>query len=374
MSSHHRIWPWLFLPFTIWYAVGVFIRNMLFELGIKRQQAPQVMTIGVGNLCMGGSGKTPMVEYLLRLLSENQPTALLSRGYGRKTHGFILNDGSCNPQQLGDEMAMMAKKFPKVKASVCEKRVEGIKQLLSLPDAPQLVVLDDVFQHRYVKPTINILLTEYQHPFSRDHILPFGNLREFRSAKQRANVVVVTKCPNPIPPIEKQNLIIELGLTSFQHIFFACVDYGVPYRLTLHGSVSTQDNPLDQVDHVLLVTGIANPTPLVDYVKQRCTVTHLSFPDHHTFNARDLRNIIEKYNAIPGERKLLLTTEKDATRLQLESLAILLEAVPQLYVQPITMRFLDEKGISFDSMIGSLVKENIHFLTKLKTSKLNNYI
>ena len=219
MDRQKRIWTWLLLPLTGWYAVGVFVRNLMFEVGIKRQEAPRVMTIGVGNMNVGGSGKTPMVEYLLSLLSSRHRTAMLSRGYGRKTKGFVLDDGSGSPQRLGDEVAMVSRKFPDVVTAVCERRVEGIHQLMAMTDAPELVVLDDVYQHRYVKPTVNILLTEYQHPFTRDHILPFGNLREFRNAKQRANIVVVTKCPETLPPVEKQNLVRELDLKPYQHLF-----------------------------------------------------------------------------------------------------------------------------------------------------------
>lgn len=372
MDRQKRIWTWLLLPLTGWYAVGVFVRNLMFEVGIKRQEAPRVMTIGVGNMNVGGSGKTPMVEYLLSLLSSRHRTAMLSRGYGRKTKGFVLDDGSGSPQRLGDEVAMVSRKFPDVVTAVCERRVEGIHQLMAMTDAPELVVLDDVYQHRYVKPTVNILLTEYQHPFTRDHILPFGNLREFRSAKQRANIVVVTKCPETLPPVEKQNLVRELDLKPYQHLFFSCLDYGTPYRLTVDGRVDGEDNPLDAVDHVLLLTGIAHPAPLLRHVKSHCNVTHMAFGDHHSFTSRDLKAVVDKYQSLPGSKKILLTTEKDAARLSSDAMDFLLSSIPWLYVQPVTVRFLDQKGVGFDSMITSLVDENISFLNKLKTSKLIN--
>ena len=169
----------------MWYAVGVWFRNLMYSLGIKRQVAPPVTTIGVGNLCAGGAGKTPHVEYLLRLLSPQYETALLSRGYRRKTRGFVLDDGCHSPSRLGDEPAMIAYKYPKITVAVCEKRVEGVRRLLDGETPPQVILLDDVFQHRAIKPTVNILLTEYRKPYFSDHIMPYGDLREFRESMER---------------------------------------------------------------------------------------------------------------------------------------------------------------------------------------------
>ena len=205
IMSFRKTISWFLFPLTVWYAVGVCFRNLLFALGIKSQTAPPVTTIGVGNLCTGGSGKTPHVEYLLRLLSGSYETALLSRGYRRKTSGFVLDDGCHSPSRLGDEPSMLALKFPNVTVAVCEKRVEGVHQLLKRDPAPQLIVLDDVFQHRYLKPTVNILLTEYGNPYFKDHILPFGNLREFRSARRRADIVIDTKSTSSLNPIYRHN-------------------------------------------------------------------------------------------------------------------------------------------------------------------------
>ena len=199
---------WLIFPLTMWYAVGVAVRNFLYAVGLLKQEAPHVTTIGVGNLATGGTGKTPHVEYLLRLLSGKYRTAMLSRGYKRQSKGYVLDDGSHDPLLLGDEPALVAAKHPEVQVAVCNDRLEGVHRLIApvpvvtdeadadeeqeAPSPIQLIVLDDVYQHRRIKPSINILLTEYQHPFFRDHILPYGNLREFRSDRDRASIVIVT--------------------------------------------------------------------------------------------------------------------------------------------------------------------------------------
>ena len=359
----------LLFPLTCWYAVGVRCRDMLFALGIKKQEVPHITTIGVGNLSTGGTGKTPHVEYLLRLLADRYPTALLSRGYKRQTKGFLLDDGSHDPRLLGDEPAMLAQKFPAVQVAVCEKRVEGVRRLMEQhrleegPDgnevristAPQLIVLDDVFQHRYIKPTVNILLTEYSRPFSRDHILPYGDLREFRSARIRANIVIVTKSPAKLNPIERHNIVKELRLQNCQQVFFSYFDY-LPLR-ALDGQEAAVD--LRRVDHVLVVTGIAHPEPLVAELRQHTRVHHLAFADHHAFSPRDLSQIKAAYDALPGSNKIIVTTEKDAARLGTR-----LQGLPA-YVQPIRVAFHKSPDMDFDQIVESAVKENISFLSKL---------
>ena len=368
MSLRKNI-SWLLFPLTCWYAVGVWCRNMLFALGIKKQEAPHITTIGVGNLSTGGSGKTPHVEYLLRLLADRYPTAVLSRGYKRQTCGYLLDDGSHDPRLLGDEPAMLAAKFPNVQVAVCEKRVEGVRRLMAQerveqgPDgeeihistAPQLIILDDVLQHRHIKPSINILLTEYRHPYSRDHILPYGDLREFKSARHRASIVIVTKSPASLNPIERHNLVQDLRLQNYQKVFFSYFRY-LPLR-TLDGHESPVD--LRRVDNVLVVTGIAHPDSLVSELKQYTRVQHLSFPDHHDFSARDIARIKKAFDALSGTNNIIVTTEKDATRL-----AGRLAGLP-VYVQPIEVAFHKSPDLNFDQIIDSSVRENISFLSKL---------
>lgn len=360
---------WLLLPLTMWYAVGVAVRNFLYALGIKRQEAPHITTIGVGNLSTGGTGKTPHVEYLVELLSERYRTAVLSRGYKRKSKGFVLDDGSHDSALLGDEPAMIARKHPNVQVAVCENRVEGVKRLMEVPEvlegqegqeevvdnSPQLVILDDVLQHRAIKPSINLLLTEYRHPYFKDYILPYGNLREFRSGRYRASIVIVTKSPARLNPIEKHNIINDLKLQNYQKVFFSYFKYG-PLQ-TFDGSPADID--LRRLDHVLAVTGIAHPEPMLDELRRSCKVQHLRFADHHDYNSHDIARIAEAFKAMSGSRKIIITTEKDAVRMQ-----GLVGELP-VYILPIKVAFHQDGDMVFDRVIESAVRENISFLSKL---------
>lgn len=372
MSLRKNI-SYLLFPLTMWYAVGVRFRNLFYALGIKKQEAPHITTIGVGNLSTGGSGKTPHVEYLLRLLADRYPTAMLSRGYKRKSKGYLLDDGSHDPALLGDEPAMIARKFPQVQVAVCEKRVEGVRRLMAAPEipdnpdnpesqespetpsTPQLIILDDVFQHRAIKPSINILLTEYSHPYFNDHILPYGDLREFKKARFRANIVIVTKCPAKLNPIEKHNILRELKLQNYQRIFFSYLKYGD--LQTLGGSNVSVD--LRRADNILCITGIAHPEPLLAELRQYTKVQHLPFADHHDFTSGDIARIKETFATLPGSNNLIITTEKDAIRLRGK-----IDSLP-VYILPVTVAFHKENDKDFDTLIESSVRENIMFLSKL---------
>lgn len=355
---------YVLFPLTMWYAIGVAVRNVLYYLGIKRQSTPHITTIGVGNLSTGGTGKTPHVEYLLRLLADKYPTAMLSRGYKRKSKGFMQDDGAHDAAVLGDEPAMIASKFPQVSVAVCEKRVVGVKRLMEMPDnqeqpeqprRPQLVILDDVFQHRAIKPSINILLTEYGHPFYNDHILPYGDLREFKSARFRANIVIVTKSPAKLNPVDKHNIIHDLKLQNYQKVFFSYFKYGM--LQTLDGESVPID--LRHIDNILVITGVARPEPMLAELRRSTKVQHMAFADHHEFTKRDVARIGEAFAALPGSNNIIVTTEKDAVRLR-----GLTEGMP-IYVQPIEVAFHKENGLDFDQIIESSVRENISFLSKL---------
>ena len=347
-------------PLTCWYAVGVRFRNLFYALGIKKQEAPHITTIGVGNLSTGGTGKTPHVEYLLRLLADKYPTAMLSRGYKRKSKGFVLDDGSHDTALLGDEPAMIAAKFPQVQVAVCEKRVEGVRRLMeaeSEADAakPQLIILDDVFQHRAIKPSINILLTEYSHPYFNDHILPYGDLREFKKARFRANIVIVTKCPANLNPVEKHNIIHDLRLQNYQKVFFSYLKYGA--LQTLDGKPVVID--LRRVDNILCVTGIAHPEPMLAELRRHTKVQHLPFSDHHNFTSGDMARIKETFAALSGSNNIIVTTEKDAIRLH-----GLTEGLP-VHVLPVEVAIHKENDKDFNTLIEASVRENISFLSKL---------
>lgn len=326
----------LLLPLTMWYAVVVALRNLLFDWGWKQSVKPDVPTIGVGNLRMGGTGKTPHTEYLIRLLSSHH-IALLSRGYGRQSKGFLLADAQSTAVTIGDEPAMMKAKFPDLTVAVCEDRVEGIRRLMQLPQPPRLVLLDDVYQHRHLKPSLSILLTEYGDPYFDDHILPFGNLREWRCGSRRADIVVVTKCPPLVSEQQRQAYRTKLKLQPHQLLHFSQIDYGQP--LPLYGGADWQP-----VKEVLLLTGIAHPAPLKRHLEKQCTVHHLAFPDHHDFSAADIKQIVTTFNGIHETSKAIVTTEKDAMRLRVSTVAAQLSALPIYYI-PITIRFNDDAAI-----------------------------
>lgn len=335
----------LLLPLSIWYAVGVALRNCYYNHRDKKKNNKsivncQLSTIGIGNLRMGGTGKTPHTEYLIRLFSD-RPTALLSRGYGRKTKGFVLADNTSDATTLGDEPAMIARKFPGLTVTVCEDRVEGINRLAKLPQPPELVLLDDVYQYRRIKPSVLILLTEYGDPFSDDHILPFGNLREFRSGRRRADIVVVTKCPPSLSEKRRNEIREKLKLSPHQQLFFSHIDYLPPQPLFGNNTWHTPKE-------ILLVTGIAHPEPLLHHLELQCTVKHLRFPDHHDFTNLDCTIIKQSFNKIQNTDKLVVTTEKDAMRLIKSENAKHIQNLPVYYV-PITVKMSEEE--QFNTMI-----------------------
>lgn len=356
MASFRKTLAWILSPITIWYGIGVWLRNLMFDLGILPQKTYKATTIAVGNLACGGTGKTPHVEYLLRLLSGDYHTAFVSRGYMRQTKGLVVNDGTHNPAQLGDEPAMVAAKFPGVSVAVAEKRAVAIDHLMSQPDPPQLVLLDDAYQHRYVKPHLNILLTDYHNLYCNDYVLPFGNLREFRSSRRRANIIIVTKTPQTIGPIERRGILQSLKPFPHQKVFFSSIRYGDIVSL-----VSGEKANLSDFSQVLLLTGIANPTPMLRYVKKSCKVIPMAFPDHHNFSDADIAKIVDKYQSLSGERSIILTTEKDAARLSCQ------QALAQLpvYVLPIEVEISSNENYDFDEVVKSFVKENCHFQARL---------
>jgi len=301
----------ILFPLTIWYAIVVRVRNWMYDKRLLTTYQAKVKTIGVGNLIMGGTGKTPHTEWLLKKMEQTQPVALLSRGYGRKTHGFVLADESSTAAEIGDEPAMIHRKRPDIITAVCEKRAEGLKQLERLPHPPKLVVMDDVYQHRQVRPDINILLTEYGRPWCEDHILPFGNLRETRNGSKRADIVIVTKCPAAIGKEEQQQIRRRLKLRDTQKLYFSSITYDKPTTLFEENST----NAIEELDEVLLVSGIAHPEALTQYLEKKTRVTALRFKDHHDFSEADIQAIVKQYMSMVGEKKAVVTTEKDASRL-----------------------------------------------------------
>ncbi len=293
------------------YGIITYLRNKLFDYGILKQQSHSVKIISVGNLRVGGTGKTPFVEYLIKTLSPHFQLAILSRGYGRKTQGYIKLNSHHTATQVGDEPLLLYKRNPNTFVAVSEDRNKGVENILKDSPNTNLIILDDAYQHRYINRDINILLTEYNRPFFKDKVIPFGRLREYRKGFQRANYIVITKCP-PLNESQKQKFVNTLKPLPQQKIFFSNIVYKAPY----HISDKTQQINLSDYK-VILFTGIANNKHIVEYLNSITQVIDtITFPDHHNFTTKDKTIITNRYNTLSQTQTILLTTEKDAMRLQ----------------------------------------------------------
>ena len=350
-----KIRKWL-LPLSYLYGIGVGIRNQLFELGILKSRSFDLPIISVGNITVGGSGKTPHVEYLVRLLKDHVKVAVLSRGYKRKTKGFILADGDSTVQDIGDEPYQMKKKFPNIHVAVEKNRCKGIDYIMEQEETKDtdVIILDDAFQHRYVKPGINILLIDYHRLIIYDELLPAGRLREPKEGKSRADIVIITKCPADLKAIDYRVLTKAMNLFPYQDLYFTRLEYGTLKMLFGEETMTIHD--LKDL-HVLLLTGIASPKQMIVDLNPLCReITPLSFSDHHAFTTNDIARINQMFEEMP-EPKIIITTEKDATRI--EHLEGLSEAVRRhLYVLPIEIKFMLEQDSTFNLKILSYVQKN----------------
>jgi tetraacyldisaccharide 4'-kinase len=339
----------LLFPFSLLYGLVVIIRNYLFDKNIIRSVSFNLPIIGVGNLSVGGTGKSPMVEYLITMLQDKYQLATLSRGYKRKTKGYTLAHADTTALEIGDEPMQFYNKFPSVAVAVGEERIVAVPQLLHDRPATNVIILDDSFQHRSIHPGFNILLTEWGNLFTRDFFLPTGDLRDQTSSYQRADVIVVTKCPTEISIADAQTIRKEIKQLPKQHVLFSTIQYTDLYHI-----VSKQKKTISAEDEVLLVCGIANPKPLKNYLVQRSkTYYQLSFSDHHIFTIDDLREVIRKFEEIQAAQKIIVTTEKDAVRLI--KFKDELTAIP-LYVLPIQHRFLFGEGTRFDEIVNTFIE------------------
>jgi len=330
----------LLFPLAVIYGFITSIRNFLFDQGLLKSTSFAVPVIAVGNLSVGGTGKTPQIEYLIRLLNQQYRVATLSRGYKRKSKGFVLADKTSNAAILGDEPFQYHQKFPNIKVAVDANRTRGIQELLKTQRPPEVILLDDAFQHRKVKADLYILLTTYTDLYCDDFMLPTGNLRESRSGANRANIVIVTKCP-PSLPIDEQTIIKNrLGLKANQHLFFAAIAYDdAVYSESKHISVAE----IRKQEKVLLA-GIAKPEPFFTFLKNN-TDPILTFPDHHHFAESEITAIKAKAN-----QKLIITTEKDYVRIQSEFPA------DQLFYLPIQTAFINNETV-FKELISDFVSD-----------------
>lgn len=341
----------LLLPFAIIYGWIVAFRNWLYDKQYLHSIRFNVPMICVGNLSMGGTGKSPMVEHLLSILHNEYTIATLSRGYKRKTKGYALANSQTTALEIGDEPMQFHIKFPKVAVAVGERRIEAIPQLIQDVPTLQALILDDAFQHREILADFNIILTDFNNLYCDDFFLPTGDLRDERKSAKRANIIVVTKCPPNLSVPEKEEIIEKLHINEAQSIFFTTIAYGTPYHI-----YHPEDEwVLTLRDEVLLVCGIANPAPLKHYLHENThTYYQLTYNDHHIFSIEDLLEIKAKFEEIHSKSKLILTTEKDAVRLVKYTQE--LQDIP-LYVLPIKPLFLFEEEALFNKLVTDFVKQ-----------------
>ena len=350
-----KINEWL-LPLSWLYGLGVKFRNMLFEIGILHSESFDVPVISVGNITVGGTGKTPHVEYLIELLKDKAKVAVLSRGYKRRTRGFVIADDNATAKTIGDEPLQMKRKYgDDITVAVDRKRCHGIRQLTSDEDGIDVILLDDAFQHRYVKPGVNILLVDYHRLIIYDKLLPAGRLREPLSGKNRADIVIVTKCPHDLKPMEFRVITKAMNLYPFQRLFFTCLEYR---NITpVFGSGEQSLDSIGKDCHILLLTGIASPQQMIEDLSPRCpNITPLTFGDHHAFTSSDVTLINNTFASMP-KPKMIVTTEKDATRLiAVEGLSE--EVRGAMFALPVKIRFMLGQEESFNEKIIGYVRKN----------------
>ena len=343
-------------PFAVIYGIITSFRNLLYDWKILKSKSFEVHTICVGNLAVGGTGKTPHVEYLINLLQNDFKIAVLSRGYKRKTSGFIVADQTSTALDIGDEPLQYKTKNPHLDVCVDANRVNGVKKILELPQPPKVIILDDAFQHRAINCELNIVISEYTNLYINDCMLPAGYLRESKRGINRADIIIISKTPEKTSAVELRTLIRDLKPSAHQQIFFSWLRYG---------ELTGFQNPAETIDtlndlfryRIVLFTGIGNPTPMVTYLKEYASdIKHIQFPDHHAFSLQDIANIRGELDTIEGGNKIVVTTEKDAMRLMGNDLQDIANTLP-LYILPIEVDFKD-KTQEFNETIINYVRTN----------------
>lgn len=352
----------LLYPFALLYGLLMRLRNKLFDLGIfPVQEHNDIALIGVGNLNVGGTGKTPHVEYIVRLLDKKYAIGTLSRGYGRKTSGFLVAPADCTTQDVGDEPKQFRHRFrPEVPVAVDGNRNRGVKKLReAFPDL-EVIVLDDVFQHRRIKPGLQIMLTDYAQLYYTDTMLPTGNLREPASGVNRADIIIVTKTPALFSPLERKRIIKEINPKPYQHVFFSYIRYGdfMPFGDKVEKRFISKEFYFERNYSIVLLTGIANAHSLEYFLQDKVKqLVPFRFRDHHEFTAANINALREIFDSIAAENKIILTTEKDAMRLEKPGIRELLSDLPLFYI-PIEVAFHDKESDEFDQQILTYVRSN----------------
>ncbi len=360
MARNRLLSMLLLYPISKLYGLGVSLRNRMFEHGMLKQTEFNVPVVVVGNIAMGGTGKTPHVEYIVESLMGRYNIGVLSRGYKRSTRGFVLATPQSRPEDIGDEPYQIYRKFgPEITVAVCEKRTEGINRMLEINPKINMVILDDAFQHRYVKPSVSVVLTEYGRPVFADSLLPYGRLREPRGALNRADIVVATKCPPGMEPLEYRIFGEKLNLFPFQKLYFSRFVYG--HFVPVFPEEATAIPAIDSMTpgtNILVVSGVANPKPFVRYLRRHKAKVKLKrFGDHHNFSASDLEEIARIFEQIPEGEKFIATTEKDAVRL-FNNPYFPHSLKPYIFYVPIKVGFIDRGENEFILTLEKTIRDS----------------
>jgi len=337
-------------PFSIAYGLIIWVRNALFDKNILKSATFNFPLICVGNLAIGGTGKTPMTEFIVNALKSNYKIATLSRGYKRRTKGFFIAVEGTTAIEIGDEPMQFHQKFPDIVVAVGEERLFAIPQILYQKPETQVIVLDDAFQHRRVAAGLNIILTECNNLFTRDFLFPTGDLRDIKSSYKRADIIIVTKCKNDLTENERAKIIKEINPQNGQKVYFSALKYDAPYHL-----FTKEITILDRSKDVLLICGIANPTPLKTHLTNKVHYYEMTkYADHHIFTSTDLKEILRQFEKIQSEQKIIITTEKDAVRL--EKFKNELIDFP-IYVLPIQHEILFNENDDFINKLTSFIEK-----------------
>jgi tetraacyldisaccharide 4'-kinase len=347
-------------PFSILYGFVTGVRNFLYSAEIIKSREFSIPVICVGNLSAGGTGKTPHTEYLIELLQKSFNVAVLSRGYKRKSSGFLIADSNSTVSDIGDEPLQVLRKYPGIIIAVDRNRVHGVEEIMKTHPETSVIILDDGYQHRSITPGVSILLSDFDNLMINDHMLPFGNLREPSHNMNRADIILITKSPENISPIQRRIIVGDINKKPYQNLYFTSLSYGEP--IPVFENMGENEDPFSsgQVSDrgFLIVTGIANPAPLAEYLRKRADeIIHLSFGDHHNFTMNDIEKINNAYNTLNANHKYIITTEKDSARLR-EFINIAEPIRSAFFYIPIGIWFLNDDKDEFDNLIVDYVRKN----------------
>lgn len=358
-TPNRNILSFLLYPFSLLYGLAIWFRNTLFDLKIIKSREFPIPVISVGNITVGGTGKTPVIQFIIELLKDEYKVATLSRGYKRKTRPFILSGPNPTVMEIGDEPVQIKHRYPDIHVAVDRRRVNGIEQLMnSIPDL-NVILLDDAFQHRHVNPGLSILLIDFNRPLSEDWLLPAGRLREQAYERRRANIILITKCPDRLKPIERRLIVKDLKLYPFQHLFFTRLVYGAPCPV-FESTSKTPDLEKFKASrpNILMVTGIANPRLYKKHLRGISTkIIEMKFQDHHAFSEKDILNITNSFSELQETDSYIFTTEKDAMRLRnFTNIAAAIK--DKMFYIPVGIEFLNEDIEIFNTQIRNYVRSN----------------